>query len=242
MSRISIRYLKASCIKLIICLYALLSGINSIAVAQEIRWPVVHYGGRGVSYETAPKMSGYIMLNTRYLKGLMHRTYMAEARFDTLVNSDTLRGRINLFILGGFVDIELSNQNVVSVPHYYITSIVGSSLPKIIKSLTRWVIISPRAYNPFGRLLAQKGNMTIYDNSQWDSSYRKYECPMFFRNGHEEIKINSMFGSARKTLIKFIKKRYAVDFSKNRLIDERALIQYVLIRESEMENEKNELN
>ncbi len=86
----------------------------------------------------------------------MHRTYMAESRFDTLVNSNTLRGRINLFIWAGYVDIELENQNVVSVPNYYITLIVGSSLPKIIKSLTRWVIISPALISPLVACLPKK--------------------------------------------------------------------------------------
>ena len=104
-----------------------------ITNAQTNNWPVSIYGGDGAAYGTAPVIKGYLIVNSRNLKGLTHRIYMKDSPLDTLVNSDTIYCRINLYILGSHIDIELSKTNVVSVPISYIESVIGTSYENTIR-------------------------------------------------------------------------------------------------------------
>jgi hypothetical protein len=220
--------------------------IISIANAQNNNWPVTLYGGNGSSYESAPVINGYLILNNKELKGLVHRIYLKGSSYDTLLNSDTLYGRIKLYILGKHVDIELSKTNVVSVPSSYILSIVGTSYEKYYPHipLTRWVILSPDKYLPFGRLISQKNGILIYDSSKKDTADGAYFCPMYLHNGYEEIEINYPFSSTNKTLRKFIKKRYDVDLdlSKEGFKNDRLLVDYILEQENILLNKKRQNN
>jgi hypothetical protein len=220
--------------------------IFSIANAQDNNWPVTVYGGRGSNYETAPVIKGYLILNSKNLKGLVHRIYLKGSSYDTLLNSDTLYGRINLYLLGSYIDIELSKTNVVSVPSTYILFIVGTSYEKYYQHvpLTKWIILSPDKFLPFGRLIAQKSNVLIYDSSMKDTLDGGYFCPMYLYNGYEEIEINYPFSSTNKTLRKFIKKRYGVDpdLSKEDLKNARLLVDYILEEENKLLNKKRQNN
>jgi hypothetical protein len=62
--------------------------------------------------------------------------------------------------------------------------------------MTKWIIFShgkypPWAYPPFGRLVAQKNNVLIYDSSDKDTIEGGYSCPRVLRNGHEDIEFLS---------------------------------------------------
>jgi hypothetical protein len=210
--------------------------IISIANAQDNNWQVTVYGGKGSSYETAPVIKGYLIVNSKDLKGLVYRTYLKNSSLDTLLNSDTLYGRIKLYILGENIDIELSKTNVVSVPCSYVLSVVGTSYEKYYTHvpLTRWVILSPDKYLPFGRLIARKNNVLIYDSSKKDTVDGGYVCPMTLNNGYEEIEIFNRFYSTNKTLVKFIKKRYGVDLSSSKedLKNTHFLVDYILEQEN----------
>ena len=215
-----------------VLLCALLLFIYSIASAQSDKWPVNLYGGDGAAYGTSPVIDGYLILNSKNLKGLVHRTYLKGSALDTLVNSDTLYSRVKLYVLDRHIDVELPNTNVVSVPTAYITSIVGASPGNI--PLTRWVILSPDKYLPFGRLIAQKGNVMLYDCSKTDTIDGGYKCPMTLRNGREEIEIYYRFYSTKNALRRFIKKRYGadIDLSNKKFNDERSLINYIVEQEN----------
>lgn len=212
--------------------------IHSIVNAQNGEWPVNVYGGNGAAYGTAPVINGYLILNSKNLKGLVHRTYLKGATLDTLLNSDTLYGRVKLYMLDRRIDIELSKTSVVSVPAAYIISIVGASTENLNKNipLTRWVILSPDKYPPFGRLIAQNGNVILYDCSKADTVDGGYKCPMTLRNGLEEIEIFSRFYSTKNALRKFIKKRYGadIDLSNEKFQDVRFLINYILEQEKKV--------
>jgi hypothetical protein len=183
------------------------------------------------------------------LKGLVHRTYMKDSPLDTLVNSDTIYCRINLYILGSHIDIELSKTNVVSVPNSYILSIVGTSYEKYYPHtpLTRWVILSNEEhfrFGRFGRLIAQKNNILIYDSSKKDMLDGGYICPMTLNNGYDKIEIYYPFCSTHKALVKFIKKRYGVDpdLSKEDLKNAHLLVDYILEQENMLLEKKRTNN
>ncbi len=222
--------------------------ILSIASAQNNNWPVTVYGGKGSSYETAPVIKGYLIVNSKYLKGLIHRTYLKGSSLDTLLNSDTLYGRIKLCLLAKpyHIDIELSKINVVSVPSSYILSIIGTSYESYYSHvpLTSWIILSPVKFLPFGRLIAEKNNVLIYDSSEKDTVGDGYLCPMYLHNGYEEIEINYPFSSTNKTLRKFIKKRYGVDpdLSKEDLKNAHLLVDYILEQENMLLEKKRTNN
>jgi hypothetical protein len=220
--------------------------IISIANAQVSNWPVTLYGGNGSAYGSAPVINGYLIVNSKNLEGLVHRTYLKGSTLDTLLNSDTLYGRIKLFILGKHIDIELSKSNVVSVPSSYILFIVGTSYEKYYSHipLTRWVILSPERYLPFGRLVGQKNDVLIFDSSKKDTVDGGYLCPMYLHNGHEEIEINYPFNSTNNTLRKFIKKRYGVDpdLSMEGLNSDHLLVDYILKKENILLDKKKKNN
>lgn len=195
----------------------------SMANAQNNKWPVSLYGSNSGSYAIAPVLNGYLIVNSRDLKGLIHRTYLKGTLLDTLVNNDTLYGRIKLYYLNmpHHIDIELPKSNVVSVPSSYIQSIVGTSSENLDAPLTRWIIVEhgkypPFGYPPFGRLIAQKNKVLIFDNSDKDTAAGDYSCPMILRNGTEEITIFDRFRSTIGTLRKFIKRRYGIDLDRSK--------------------------
>jgi hypothetical protein len=210
--------------------------ISLIANAQENNWPVTVYGGKGASYESAPVIKGYLIVNNKNLNGLVHRTYMKGSSLDTLLTCDTLYGRIKLFVLEKHVDIELSNSNVVSVPCSFIQYIVGTTYDKEYMHipLTTWVILSPDKYIPFGRLIALRNHVSIYDSSKKDTLDGGFVYPMTLKNGFEEIEISDFLSSTNKTLIKFIKKRYGIDVntSEENLQNRGYLVDYILEQEN----------
>lgn len=227
-------------IKFSFILYALSLFAMPMANAQNKKWPISVYGSEGGHYDGAPVINGYLIVNSRKLKGLTHRTYLKGTSLDTLVNSDTLYGHIKLYSFTSkprHLDIELPKSNVVSVPCSYILSITGSSLDHLYYAEappTKWVILPANRYPPFRRLVAQKNNVFIYDSSNKDTIEREYACPMTLRNGYEEIEIDSdLFGSTIKALRKFIKKRYgiALDLSKAENKDAHFLINYIAEQE-----------
>jgi len=67
---------------------------------------------------------------------------------------------------------------------------------------------------------------------------KRYECPMTLCNGLEKIKIFSQFRSTRKTLLRFIKKRYRADISNDASMNVRSLVEYILKKENELQVEK----
>jgi hypothetical protein len=214
-----------------------------MANAQKNDWPISMYGGDGAAYNTSPVINGYLVVNSKHLKGLIHRVYLKGTLLDTLINNDTLYGRIKLDVvrenLGGsgrWVDIELAKTNVVSVPTHYIKAIISISQKELnqCKPLTSWVILSSNRTCPFGRLIGQKNNVTLYDCSTKDTSDVEYRCPMTLRNGYEEIEISSPFLSTKKTLRKFIEKRYGVEFDlSNKNVDYvHFFVRYILEQEN----------
>jgi hypothetical protein len=106
------------------------------------------------------------------------------------------------------------------------------------------VILSPDKYLPFGRLIAKKNNVVIYDSSKKDTLGSGYSCPMTLRNGYEEVEIFCRFCSTNKTLRKFIKKRYGIelDLSKEGFKNEHLLIDYILEQENTLLNKKRQNN
>jgi hypothetical protein len=216
---------------------------TAIAVAQNHKWPVTIHGSEGGFYEGAPVINGYLIVNSKYLKGLIRRTYLKGSSLDTALNSDTLYGRIKLHLLSNprHIDIELSKSYVVSVAGSYILTIVGTSFENqdVHIPMTRWIIFAPGKhssfnYPPFGRLVAQKNNVLIYDSSDKDTVEGGYLCPMTLDNGHEEIEIFNRFRSTIGTLRKFIRKRYEIDLDlqKPDSKDAHFLINYIAEQEN----------
>jgi len=210
--------------------------IHLVVHAQDDKWPVNLYGGNGAAYGTSPVIDGYLILNSKDLKGLVHRTYLKGSTLDTLLNSDTLYGRVKLYVLDRHIDVELSNADVVSIPTIYVTSIVGMSVERSNRNipLSRWVILSPDRYLPLGRLIAQKGNVMLFDCSKADIAEGRYKCPMTLRNGLEDIEIFYRFYSTKNALRKFIKKRYGadIDLSGEKFQDAGFLINYIVEQEN----------
>ena len=230
-------------IKYSLLLCALQFFTTSAANAQNDKWPVTIYGGESGLYAGAPVINGYFLVNSEHLKGLVHRTYSKGSSFDTVLNSDTLYGRIKLCLLSKprHMDIELPKLNVVSVPASYILSVVGTTSGNQDEHirLTRWILFAPGkyppfGYPPFGRLVAQKNNVLIYDSSVKDTIEGGYLCPMILYNGYEGVEIFNRFGSTTGTLRKFIKKRYNIDLdlSKAQSKDAHFLINYIVEQEN----------
>ena len=90
------------------------------------KWPVSVYGGDGAGYATAPVIKGFLIVNSKNLNGLIYKTNFTSSSLDTLLNSDTLYGRIKLYVLGKNIDIQLSRSSVVSIPSSYIDWIIGA--------------------------------------------------------------------------------------------------------------------
>ncbi|HEV2481860.1 MAG TPA: hypothetical protein VGS79_19470 [Puia sp.] len=225
----------------LLCALQLLT--TSAVNAQNSKWPVTIYGSESGLYEGAPVIDGYLILNSKYLKGLIHRTYLKGSSLDTVLNSDTLYGRIKLCLLSNprHMDIELPKGNIFSIPGSYILSVVGTSFENrdARVPLTRWIIFAPGKYLPFGyppfrRLVAQKDNVLIYDSSVKDTVEGGYLCPMILYNGHERMEIFNRFSSTIGTLRKFIKKRYDIhlDLSKLDSKDAHFLINYIAEQEN----------
>jgi len=219
----------------------------SMANAQNKKWPVTVYGASSGEYANAPVVNGYLIVNSRNLKGLLHRTYMRNTYVDTVLNSDTLYCRIKLDVINRprHIDIELPGSDVISIPASYILAIVGTSFENQDADvpLTRWIIVAhgkypPLGYPPFGRLIAQKNKVLIYDNSDKDTAAGGYSCPMILRNGSEEIEIFNRFRSTVGTLQKFVKKRYGIDLdrSKPESKDAHFLINYIAEQENTLLN------
>jgi hypothetical protein len=240
-------------VKFVFLLFALPFFAISMANAQNNKWPVSIYGSASGPYENASIINGYLIVNSKNLKGLIHRTYSKGTSLDTLLNSDTLYGRIKLYLLSkpDHMDIELPKSNVVSVPRSNILSIVGTSGENQDAHilLTRWIIYSPGKhssfnYPPFGRLVAQKNHVSIFDSSNKDTAEGGYTCPVVLNNGKEEIGIFYRFRSTIGTLRKFIKKRYGVDLdpSKPESKDVHYLINYIAEEENILLDKKKQAN
>ena len=227
--------------------------ITAVPNDQNHKWPLATYGRSSGFYKDAPVINGYLIVNSKYLKEVIRRTYLNGSSLDTVLNSDTLYGRIKLYLLSNprHMDIELSKSYVVSVPGSYILSIVGTSFENQDAHipLTRWILFvpgehSPFNYPPFGRLVARKDNVLIYDSSDKDTVEGGYLCPMTLRNGYEEIGIFKRFHSTSETLREFIKKRYKItlDLSKPDSKDAHFLINYIAEQENILLYKKKRAN
>src|SRR5436309_1731206 len=92
-------YLMAAITRLVFPLGIFIFFFNLSTTAQNEKWPIVTYGTHGGGYQEAPIIQGYLILTSKSLKGVMHRTMTTKLVLDTVVNSDTLFGRIKLHVL-----------------------------------------------------------------------------------------------------------------------------------------------
>ena len=196
-------------------------------------WPVTMYGGEGGSYASSHIIKGYIIVKKDSLKGLYHRTFEKGLSLDTLLMNDTIICRIKLFSLHGFTDIMINNSNVLSIPNRYISGFYGTN--RLIDSIniTKWVILFNR-YFPYGRLIAKRGKVTIYDNNDVDTSHNKYRTPFAIINGSDTLYIKRyLLNSAKYNLFIFIKKQYSENINENYFKNEKEMIDYILEKENE---------